>query len=158
MGKWEKHISLTIEDYQGRKRQFYREKQEILKHSLELRSTLDELDFLLCLHEAEKPVKERIFGQELGSRLEYAYRYFPFEEPEREEERFWLVPEDISQGIEAHASAIIDQWLEACPEEVERVHQLYWPGLWKSEDEIMRRFDYAIFHNWGMLMYYRSGK
>lgn len=169
MREWEKQIALSIPDYQEKKRQYYQERKQLnwpVQWRYDFKATAE-------VEKEEQPLKERLFGKELGSRLMYVERdfsrlgyagqdapeekrFFPLKEPEREEERFFLIPEEIYYNIDT--AALIPQWTQACPVEAEETHLLDWESVWQSENELMRRLDYAVSRQWGILMYYESGK
>lgn len=169
MHQWEtQQATLFLHDYQERKRQLYQERHTLWKDAEQWRlapledpgveDLFGESTASLRGHIAERSLQERLFGQELGSRLRYVERSFPFEKPTRVEERFFLVPEEVYQERSMNLHAMIDQWITACPEDAERLHTPHWEALWRNEEELMRRLHYAVSRHWGIMMYYTSGK
>lgn len=171
MRKWEKHISLSIPDYQGRKRAYIQERKK-LNWPQWWAWELHQEQWKEAERE-EKIIKERLFGHELGQRLMYVQRDFSRllyagrdaqgqlqisqpEKPEQENEQFFLVPEEVYYVIDH--DVLLKEWVQVHPDEAEKIHQLDWETLWESEAELMRRLNYAISRQWGMLMYYTSGK
>lgn len=154
--EWEKQIN--IKDYQDKKRQYLQKEKELEeKYSL-----LDnefgffgDTGFSAPLsRQAEQQIKESLFGHELGTRLEFIPRFSRLEEASGPEDTFVFIPKEVYQEMQANILTIIQQWAESCPEEVKKIQTPILERLWANETEIMRRLNYAISHNWGMMMYH----
>jgi hypothetical protein len=72
-----------------------------------------------------------------------------------EKERFFPYPQ---RSVLRRRYCSYDTSMDTCPEEAEEIHLLDWEPVWQSEDELMRRLHSAVSRQWGMLMYYESGK